>query len=171
MGILICGLNGVGKSSIGIILAERLSYRFIDDEDLYFSKQDKSYKFSNPRSKAEVEHILETMIAENNNFVFSAVKGDYGDTLISALDYAILIEVPKQIRIQRVRERSFVEFGERILPGGDLFEKENAWFSFVERRAEDYVSKWIEQLNCPVIRLDGTLPIEENVNYLISTVS
>ena len=64
-----------------------------------------------------------------------------------------------------------MEFGERILPGGDLFEKENAWFSFVERREEDYVSKWIEQLNCPVIRLDGTLPIEENVNYLISTVS
>ena len=47
MGILICGLNGVGKSTIGKKLAERLSYRFIDNENLYFPKDDKSYMFSN----------------------------------------------------------------------------------------------------------------------------
>ena len=38
MGILICGLNGCGKSTLGRQLAERLGCRFIDNEDLYFSK-------------------------------------------------------------------------------------------------------------------------------------
>ena len=38
MGILICGLNGVGKSTIGRILAQRLTYAFIDSEELFFSK-------------------------------------------------------------------------------------------------------------------------------------
>ena len=51
MGILLCGLNGAGKSTIGRILAERMSWQFIDNEDLYFPKEDASYLFSNPRSK------------------------------------------------------------------------------------------------------------------------
>lgn len=168
MGILICGLNGTGKSTIGSILAERLGYNFIDNEDLFHPKIDPEYIFSNPRSREEVELILNTMISENNQFVFSAVKGDYGENLIAALDYAILIEVPREIRIQRVKERSYQKFGKRMLPGGDLYEQECAWFTFVENRSEDYVSKWIEQINCPVIRLDGTLPVMDNIDYLLS---
>lgn len=54
MGILICGLNGVGKSTVGKILAERLSYRFIDNEDLFFPKNDLSYEYDNSRSNAHV---------------------------------------------------------------------------------------------------------------------
>lgn len=168
MGILICGLNGTGKSTVGRALAGRFGYVYIDAEDLVFLKSDPS--FSNPRSRQEAERILEEMIAENDRFVFSAVKGDYGDKLTTALDYTVLIEVPKQIRIQRVRERSFSKYGERILPGGDLFEKENSWISLVESRPEDYVSRWAEQLVCPVIRLDGTLPVRESVAYLLSII-
>ena len=51
MGILICGLNGVGKSTVGKALAVRLSYQFIDNEDLYFPKDDPDYKYNDPRSK------------------------------------------------------------------------------------------------------------------------
>ena len=36
MGILICGLNGTGKSTLGKMLADRLGYEFIDNEDLCF---------------------------------------------------------------------------------------------------------------------------------------
>ena len=106
MGILICGLNGVGKSTIGKKLAERLSYCFIDNEDLYFPKDDKSYMFSNPRSKDEVIHLLEEKIETDDKFVFAAVKGDYGDKLLTKLDYIILVEVPKETRMERVKERS-----------------------------------------------------------------
>ncbi|MER2151019.1 MAG: shikimate kinase, partial [Candidatus Limivicinus sp.] len=46
MGILICGPNGTGKSTLGRMLAERLGYRFIDNEDLYFPKTESSYQGS-----------------------------------------------------------------------------------------------------------------------------
>ena len=39
MGILICGLNGTGKSTLGRLLADRMEYEFIDNEDLFFPKQ------------------------------------------------------------------------------------------------------------------------------------
>ncbi len=168
MGILICGLNGSGKSSVGRTLAARMGYEFIDNEDLYFSKTDLKYEYSNPRSKEEAVFMLEEKIKENNHFVFAAVKGDYGDNLIHALEYIVLIDVPKEIRNQRVRDRSLQKFGERIFQGGDLFEKEQNWFHVVDSRPEEYVHLWLETIKRPVIRVDGTLPVEENVSYLLS---
>ena len=167
MGILICGLNGAGKSTVGRILAARMGYDFIDNEDLYFPKTDSKYEYSDPRSKEEAVHILEERIKENHNFVFAAVKGDYGENLIHELDFVVLIDVPKEIRSQRVRDRSFHKFGERILQGGDLFNREQNWFSVADSRPEDYVLRWLESVKCPVIRIDGTLPAEENVNYIL----
>ena len=167
MGILLCGLNGAGKSTIGRILAERMSWQFIDNEDLYFPKEDASYLFSNPRSKEEVIHLLEEKIEEDDRFVFAAVKGDYGEKLLTKLDYVVLIEVPKETRMERVKMRSAQKFGDRIQEKGDLADKENAWFSVVKSRPENFVTEWLERVPCPVIRIDGTAPVEENVNYLL----
>ena len=168
MGILICGLNGVGKSTIGRILAQRLTYAFIDNEELFFSKENAADPFSNPRSKEEAIRILEAKIAADNHFVFAAVRGDYGDKLIASLDYAVLVDAPKPVRMQRVWERSYQKFGGRMLDGGDLHEKENAWFSFVNDRPEDYVTKWLSNIACLVLRVDGTMPVEKNVADILT---
>ena len=170
MGILICGLNGTGKSTLGRMLADRMRYEFIDNEDLFFPKADPSYTFSSPRSEEDVIRLREENICENNRFIFAAVRGNYGDRLIASLDYIVLIEVPKQIRSKRVRDRSYQKFGDRILPGGDLYDKENKWFSLTDGRPETYVTDWLETVNCPVIRIDGTMPVKENVDYLLSAL-
>ena len=171
MGILICGLNGTGKSTLGQNLADRLGYEFIDNEDLWFPKADPAYTFSGPRIKEEAVRLLEEKIRGNNRFVFAAVKGDYGSRLIDSLDHIILIEVPKQIRSQRVRNRSDHKFGDRILPGGDLYDRESRWFSLTDSRPDTYVTDWLETVDCPVIRIDGTLPVEQNVDNLVSVLS
>ena len=170
MGILICGLNGAGKSTLGRILAERLGYRFIDNEDLYFPKDDPSYLFAAPRSHEEVVRHLEELIEKDRRFVFAAVKGDYGDKLPAFLDHIVLIEVPREILSRRVRDRSRQKFGDRVLPGGDLYEKEQSWYALTDSRPENYVTSWLEGTNCPVIRIDGTLPVEQSIEYLLSVL-
>ncbi len=171
MGILICGLNGAGKSTLGRMLADRIGYEFIDNEDLYFPKADPAYAFAGPRSTEEAIRLLEEKISGNSRFVFAAVKGDYGDKLAAALEHIVLVEVPKEVRSCRVRERSFARFGERILPGGDLYDRETAWFSLTDSRPEDYTEKWLETVRCPVIRVDGTLPAGQNVEFLVSALA
>ena len=171
MGILICGLNGAGKSTLGKALADRMGYEFIDNEDLFFPKTNSAYIYSGPRSKDEVIRILEEKIKKNKRFVFAAVKGDYGDQLIASMDHIVLIDVPKQIRSQRIRDRSFGKFGDRILPGGDLYDRETAWFSLTDSRPEDYTTQWLETVNCPVIHVDGTLPVQQNVDYIMSMLA
>ena len=171
MGIMICGLNGTGKSTLGRMLADRMGYEFIDNEELFFPKTDPSYMFSDPRSKEEVIRLLEERISDNDRFIFAAVKGDYGDKLIALLDHVVLIEVPKQIRRQRVRDRSYQKFGYRILPGGDLYDIESKWFSLTDSRPETYVTDWLKTVNRPVIRIDGTLPAEKNLDHIVSVLS
>ena len=170
MGILICGLNGSGKSTLGKALAEKLDFYFIDNEDLYFPKTDPNYVFSSPCTREEVEKLLFAEITAHENFVFASVKGDYGEQIYPFFQYAGLVDVEKGIRMQRVRNRSFQKFGNRMLPGGDLYEQEEKFFALVNSRPENTVEEWIQALKCPIIRIDGTKPIEENVAFIIEQV-
>ena len=167
IGIQICGLNGCGKSTLGKALAKELDFCFIDNENLYFTRTDAKKPYTNPKSRDEVERLLMDEVYEHRDFVFAAVKGDYGAEIIPLYNYVVLIEVPKEIRLQRVRSRSFQKFGNRILPDGDLYEQEEAFFQMVASREEDYVEKWVQTLNCPVIKVDGAKPVEENIEFLI----
>ena len=166
-GIMICGLNGAGKSTLGKALAEKLGFYFIDNEDLFFPKTDAHYIYASPRSREEVEKLLLHEIRVHENFVFAAVKGDYGEDILPFYQYAVVIDVPKKIRLQRVKNRSFQKFGSRMLSGGALYEQESAFFDMVRSRTENEVEEWVQALRCPVIHVDGTLPIEENIDSII----
>lgn len=170
-GILVCGLNGSGKSTLGKALAKRLDFHFIDNEDLFFPKTDPDYTYASPRPKSEVEKLLVNEVTAHENFVFAAVHGDYGKDIIALYDFAILIEVPKDIRMLRVRDRSFQKFGSRMLRGGDLYEQEEQFFQLVSSRPEDMTEKWLKTLRCPTIRVDGTRPLEENINNILKQIN
>ena len=166
IGILICGLNGCGKSTLGKALAQELDFHFIDNEYLFFSRTNENQPYSNPRTREDAEILFAHEVREHKNFVFASVTGDYADDPNNLYQYVILINVPKEIRMQRVRNRSFMKFGKRMLQGGDLFESEEAFFEYIEKRPEDHVENWIKTLNCAVIRVDGTKSIEENIAFI-----
>lgn len=165
-GIMICGLNGVGKSTLGRELAEKLNFYFIDHETLFFPNTDSPDPYSAPRTHEEAEKILASELEAHKDFVFTAVKGNYGEPVCSLFRYVVLIHAPKEIRMQRVKNRSFQKFGDRILPGGDLQEQEERFFDFVQSRPERLVEDWVQTLNCPVLRVDGTEPIEDNIRKI-----
>lgn len=167
MGIIICGLNGSGKSTLGKALAEKLHFYFIDIENLYFPKTDPNYIYASPRTREEVEKLLFDEVKAHENFILASVKGDYGEHIYPFFQYVVLIDVVKDIRIQRVRNRSFQKFGCRMRTGGDLYEQEEKFFEFVESRPENVVEEWIQSLKCPILRVDGTKSIEENVDFII----
>lgn len=169
-GIIVCGLNGAGKSTLGKALAERLHFYFIDIEDLYFPKTDPAYIYAAPRTRKDVEKRLLHEIKEQESFILSSVKGDYGEAVLSFFQYAVLMDVPKELRIERIQNRSFQQFGNRMLSGGDLYEQEERFFDFVKSRAEDTVEKWVQSLTIPVIRIDGTKSVEENINRIIEQI-
>ena len=169
-GIIICGLNGAGKSTLGKALAEKLGLHFIDIEDLYFPKTDPAYLYAAPRTRREVEALLLREIEAHESWVLASVKGDFGEGIVASFRCAVLLTVPREIRMRRVRERSFRKFGARMLPGGDLYEAEKQFLELAASRREDLVETWTRNLACPVIRLDGTRPAAENIALITARI-
>ncbi len=69
-----------------------------------------------------------------------------------------------------MKERSYQKFGDRMLPGGDLYEQEEAFFQKAAGRTERYVAEWVEPVDCPVIRVDGTKAVGANVEYVAGQI-
>ena len=166
MGLIVCGMNGSGKSTLGRALAEHLGWRFIDNEDLYFPKTDPDYLFAHQRTQEEVEHLLLEEVQRDDRFVFAAVKGNYGEAVLPYYRAAVLVEVPRELRLQRVQQRSLDKFGDRARPGGDLYEREKWFFDHISARPEDYAERWLETVDIPVLRVDGTRTVEENIDLI-----
>lgn len=165
--ILVCGLNGVGKSTLAKALAERLNYRFVDMEDVYFSREDNpDYPYEKSRTYSEVVSLLADIVSGENDVVFASVTGSFGDEFVSRLKCVISIEVPREIRLKRVYDRSYMLFGEKSCKGGDYYEQITSFHRFCASRDENLVDEWLKTIGCPIISVDGTLPICDNVNLL-----
>ena len=54
--------------------------------------------------------------------------------------------------------------------GGDLHEAEEQFFAFAASRSETLVEDWLESLNCPVLRVDGTKAIAQNVDFIVGQI-
>ena len=46
----------------------------------------------------------------------------------------IYLQVPLDIRFNRVKQRAFDKFGDRVLVGGDMYEQEQEFFDFVVQK-------------------------------------
>lgn len=99
-------------------------------------------------------------------FILSSCNGDLGNKINAFYKYIIYTKVPLDIRMERVKNRAYKQFGNRILKGGDLYEQEQKFFKFVETQTMDKTDLWLKTQTCPIIYLDGTKSIEQNLKIL-----
>ena len=168
-GICICGLNGSGKTTLGAALAEKLGFKHMDVEDYYFTRTDNPY--ASARTREEVEVLLLEDVRKNPCFVFSAVNGNMNHEINSCYDLVVYLEVPLELRMKRIRQRAFDKFGDRVLPGGDMYEQEEKFFEFAEKRSPEKIEEWLQTLTCRVVRLDGSKPVKDNIKALIERIN
>ncbi len=165
-GICVCGLNGSGKTTLAEALATELNFKHMDIEHYYFTSADNPYASS--RTREEVERLLLEDIKQNPCFVFSAVNGNMTPEINACYGLVIYLDVPLNVRMKRIRQRAIDKFGDRVLLGGDMYEQEEKFFAYAEKRSPDKIENWLKTLSCSVICLDGTKPIQQNVEDLKS---
>ena len=181
-GIAIVGLNGSGKSTLNHLLARELGYFEMDVEDYYFPEQ-KAHRlyaldhtevrpaaqpYAGERDHAQVEAALLRDMEAHPQFVLSCVKLNWCEALRSRIGLVFWLQAPLETRLDRIRQREVRRFGSRALPGGDMFEKQEAFRALVSKRDPAMVEASIAGLPCPVIRLDSTKPVEENLAAMIA---
>lgn len=187
-GIAIFGLNGGGKSTLSHALAKQIDYFVMDVEDYYFPDQRESriwalentrlndtehiakLPFSNPRTKSEVEYAIMEDIRIHPKFVVSGVTMNWSDEILSHIDIAFWVQTPLEERLKRIQAREEKRFGARVLDGGDMFEQQMEFRKVVKARDLKVVKESVMKLVCPVIVIDGTLPLKHNLEKIIKDI-
>lgn len=164
IGIVVFGANGSGKTTLGRELAQALKFKHIDVEDYFFDKSDIFYE--NPRAKDDVIQCILTDIRKNGSFVLSGVIGNCGDEIVSMYSLAVFLSAPIELRMERIRKRTIDKHGERASPNGDMYKSSEQFIEFARTRDLSVIEKWADTLTCPIIHLDATKPISENITNI-----
>ncbi len=183
-GIALLGLNGSGKSTLAHAISQQLNFYEMDIEDYYFPEQkesrlkalegDSSEKtllpdilpFSSSLTKSDVESLLLKDILMHPHFVLAGVTMNWREEILSRVRIAFLIKTPLEIRLQRIQDREIMRFGSRVLPGGDMYDQQCEFRRIVAEKDSEIVYLSAERLSCPVIKLDGTRSVEDNLQLI-----
>lgn len=180
-GMILFGGMGVGDSTLGRETARRLGWPHFDLDDFIW-RWDTEIPFTVIRPRAEKIAMLKEAISYHPHFVMSGSMFSFRKEFEACFELAVFLTAPAEIRAERVRKREQKRWGERVLPGGDMYEREGApyrdymaWARSYDEGSEEVFSlaqheAWIRELPCPVLRLDGTAPIEENAQRVIEAL-
>ena len=165
--IHIFGASGSGTSTLGRALAEKTGFRFMDTDDYYWLPAEPMYTLKRP-----IPERLALMVRdldECSDAVLSGSLAGWGDPLIPRFTLAVRLVTPTPVRMERLKQREYARYGRRILPGGDLFEQSQAFLAWAAQyddglpplRSRALHDLWQQKLSCPLLTLDGTLPLDE----------
>ena len=164
--IHIVGASGAGTSTLGQALEREYGYKWLDTDGYFWQKTDPPFVKSLPHE--ERVKLMSAAIGEYPKCVISGSLCGWGDVFIPKFDLVVFIDTPTDIRIERLEKREAERFGERIREGGDMYENHIdfiEWAKGYDKSADGRCRKvheeWLKLLNCPLVRVDGTKPIDE----------
>jgi gluconokinase len=157
--LLVMGVTGAGKTTIGRLLAQWLGWRFLDGDDFHPAANIEKMKHGIELTDADREPWLDAIhaelikcAAENQNVVLacSALKGSYRKRLAAGLDFRIcyLKGTYDEIR-PRLESRSGHFANEAILAGqfADLEEPKDTIVLRVTATPEESFREALRKLN------------------------
>ena len=171
-GIIIFGSSGSGTTTLGREAAKLLGFQHFDLDD-YLWRWDTKIPFTVTRPREERIKLLMGDISRFPHFIMSGSMDSYNAPFVPLFDLAVLIFAPVETRVERVNARELARFGERILPGGDMFETHKDFLAMVHRYDTDgspcrrVHEQWAATLPCPVLHVDGTVAIAKNAGRIV----
>ena len=165
--IHILGASGSGTTTLAERLCGRLSHAHFDSDDFLWEK-----KFTLLKPREERLSSLRARLETAERWILSGAVIDWGNPLIPLFDLVIFVSVPDEVRLERLRRRERERHGESIQPGHEKHEnflEFMEWASLYEIEGTDVRSRrqqeeWLEQLGCPVLRVENRGSLEEAVD-------
>ncbi|MCO4754621.1 MAG: hypothetical protein KC478_09060 [Bacteriovoracaceae bacterium] len=129
MKLFIMGPSGAGTTTLGKKLGSHLSVEQVDSDQLFWEETDPP--FTDPREVGELHSLFKRAI--ENEVIISGDVLNWGmnqNFLIQSFTHLIYLYVPWEIRERRIHTRDKARFGSRILEGGDMHTKHEAFLSW-----------------------------------------
>lgn len=172
--IHVLGAAGCGTSTLGRALATALSSQVFDSDDFYWQPTDPP--FTQKRPAAERLALMEAMFLPRRSWVLSGSFMGWCDPIVPRLTHVVFISMPPAIRLARLRARERRRYGKAILPGGPQHRQycsfldwamsyDDPGAGFIGRTRANHEA-WLAEMRCPVIRVDGSRPVNELVEQV-----
>ena len=166
--MLILGDNGSGKTTIGRELARLLNCAHYDAEEYHWRNTEMPYTVS--YSHEERQKRLMTDMEKDGTFIMSGDIYNWGDHFKELFTYAVFLEVPTEIRIERIEKRQSERFGDRVKKGGDMYGQHLEFIDFAANRCIEEIKQSAFRYQCPILWIDGAKPVEEITDKIISSI-
>ncbi|MFP4478339.1 MAG: AAA family ATPase [Candidatus Izemoplasmatales bacterium] len=165
--INIFGSSGSGTTTLAEAIAKKYNFKHIDVDDFMWEKTDPP--FTVRRDNSLIKSLIEKALKDCDDAVISGPIVNIFDELKTDIDLFIYMNLDIETRIRRINEREIRRFGKRILPGGDLYNKHQAflqWVSDYDHNPENLRSRkqhlaWLDNVKAPVLRVTHELNIDE----------
>jgi adenylate kinase family enzyme len=170
--IHVFGASGSGTTTMGRAIASAYGYIHLDSDDFFWEPSDPP--FQRTRTVEERAERLRDAVGQNGFYVLSGSLCGWGDFLIPRFDLAVRLVTPTDIRIQRLAEREKERFGDRILPGGDMYDNHREFLEWAatydtagaDQRSRALHDQWSLHLRCPCLVVDGSRPVSDLLKEL-----
>lgn len=172
--ILITGASGAGGTTLGRALATALALPHHDTDDYYWTPTIPPYRVVRPL--ADRLRLAREMFLPRAGWVLSGAVDNWGADVVDGLDLVVFVLTPTDVRLERLRAREARHFGaEAIGAGGWRHSEAEEFFDWAshyddgtrEGRSRARHEAWLGGLECPVVRLDGTQPVDDMVAELV----
>ena len=166
------GASGSGTSTLGRYIAKQLGYLHLDTDDFFWLPTEP--KYTQKRPEKERIDLMKKEIEGENGVVISGSLTGWGDVLIPYFTLAIYVATDTSLRIKRLKQREFQHFGDRILPGGDMFTNHQEFLTWaseydtgdVSMRSKLCHEEWSKLLSCPCMEVDGSRELSYNFSLV-----
>lgn len=166
--IHIYGASGSGTSTLGRKICDELGYKFMDTDDYFWMPTNPPY--TTKREVSERLRLMKEDLENADNVVISGSLTDWGDVLIPFFTLVIRLVTDTDIRIERLKKREYEELGNRIKPGGDMYEHHLEFLDWaasydtagIDSRSKAKHDEWQKLLQCEQIVLNGGDNLDEN---------
>ena len=171
--IHILGASGSGTTSLAQALSNKLGYMHFDTDDYYWKPTNPP--FQEARNKEERQELLKIDLKKHNNWILSGSLCGWGDIFIPYFDLVIYLWIPKELRMKRLEVREKQRYGELIEVDGIMHKQHKEFIDWAAKydsgdltiRSKELHEKWISELPCKVLRLEGIFELEEKLEKVL----
>jgi len=173
----IVGASGSGTTTLGENLGKALNWRHFDTDNYFWLATEPPYLKQTlvPERLAAMDRDL----SKYETWVLSGSLCGWGDGLIPYFDLVIFLYIPGQLRLDRLAKREFERYGPKIKVGGDRHQQHLEFIEWaskydeggMEVRSKVKHEEWLNQLTCPVLRIEGDVTVDEKLKLVKQWIS
>jgi adenylate kinase family enzyme len=178
MRLHIFGASGTGVTTLGNALSAKLNIPYFDSDDFFWEKSDPP--FTKKRERESRNTRIKNQLNKTENWILGGSIIRWGENIFPKFDLVVFLYLPKQLRIDRLKQREFERWGDIIYTDPNrskMFTDFIAWAADyddntgIATRTMEAHELWLRTVNSPVLKLVGDLTTEKRVELIIKKLS